>query len=213
MSLCVLFVVRRKDFQLSEEHVLVVPATQLSLLGEFSGFRPFHPEDFAALLNPQWMEFRPRSSVEEDPNYKQLIPYAILQSEQDGRPVVFQYTRGKGQGEKRLHALRSIGIGGHISREDADGADLYRSGMLRELTEEVVMDSDYPEELVGFIYDDTSPVGRVHLGVVHRLTLAAPTARARETDLVDSGFEAVDLLKGNLAGFETWSQLCLKNLY
>jgi predicted NUDIX family phosphoesterase len=198
---------------LSEEHVLVIPADRLGLLGDFSGFRPFHQPDFDALLNPEFMEFRPRSTVEEDPSFKQLIPYAILMAEEDGVRKIFQYTRGKGQGEKRLHALRSIGIGGHIAREDADSADLYRSGMLRELTEETIIDSDYTEQLVGFIYDDTSPVGRVHLGVVHLLTLSAPAARARESELVDSGFEAIETMKGKLDKFEVWSQLCLKHLF
>jgi predicted NUDIX family phosphoesterase len=198
---------------LSEEHVLVIPASRLSLLGNFSGFRPFHQSDLDALLNPEFMEFRPRSTVEEDPTFKQLIPYAILQSKEEGQDVVFQYTRGKGQGEKRLHALRSIGIGGHISREDADGDDLYRSGMMRELTEETIIESSYTEDLVGFIYDDTSPVGRVHLGVVHRLTLSTPKARARETELVDSGFRPIEALKSSPDSFETWSQLCLKHLF
>ncbi len=193
--------------------MLVIPATQLSLLGDFSGFRAFDQLAFDALLNPDWMEFRPRSSVEDDANFKQLIPYAILQAVVDGQPQLFQYTRGKGQGEKRLHAKRSIGIGGHISREDADGADLYRSGMMRELTEETVIEAAYGEELVGFIYDDTSAVGRVHLGVVHLLTLAAPLARARESELVDSGFEAIDTIKSKLELFETWSQLCLEHLF
>ena len=64
--------------------------------------------------------------------------------------------------------------------------------MLRELTEETIIEAAYDEELVGFIYDDTSAVGRVHLGVVHLLTLSSPAARAREADLVDSGFEAID---------------------
>ncbi len=199
--------------QLSEEHVLVIPADRLSLMGGFSGFRAFDHQELAALLDPEFMQFRPRSTVEDDPSFKQLIPYAILQSQVDGQPVVFQYTRGKGQGEKRLHALKSIGIGGHISREDANGDDLYRSGMLRELTEETIIDGDYEEELVGFIYDDTSPVGRVHLGVVHRLVLPNPTAKAREIDLVDSGFQPVETLKANLEGFETWSRLCLQNLF
>ncbi len=198
---------------MSEEHVLVIPESRLEELGAFSGFRPFCPDAFDALLNSKYMEFRPRSTVEDDPTYKQLIPYAILQAERDGQPVVFQYTRGKGQGEKRLHALRSIGIGGHISREDAQGDDLYRSGMLRELTEEIVLESDYDEELVGFIFDDSSPVGRVHLGVVHRLKLHAPAAHARESDLVEAGFEPLADLKTQLDGFETWSQLCLQNLF
>jgi predicted NUDIX family phosphoesterase len=197
----------------TEEHVLVIPESRLSLLGTFTGFRPFCPEAFEALLNPAFMQFRPRHSVEDDPSYKQLIPYAILQTELAGEPHLFQYTRGSGQGEKRLHAKQSIGIGGHISREDAAGDDLYRSGMLRELTEELVLDSGYSEQLVGFIFDDTSPVGRVHLGVVHLLSLDSAGAHAREADLVDSGFEAVSKLKQSRENFETWSQLCLDHLF
>ncbi len=197
----------------TEEHVLVIPESRLSLLGSFAGFRPFCPDAFEALLNPDFMEFRPRSSVEDDPRYKQLIPYAILHADVAGQPSLFQYTRGKGQGEKRLHAKRSVGIGGHISREDADGDDLYRSGMLRELSEELIVDSDYSEKLVGFIYDDTSAVGRVHLGVVHLLEMQTADARAREEDLVASGFESVTQLKESREGFETWSQLCLDHLF
>ncbi len=196
-----------------EEHVLVIPESRLALLGGFSGFRAFCPDAFEALLKPEFMEFRPRSAVEEDPTFKQLIPYAILQAYVDGVPCLFQYTRGKGQGEKRLHAKRSVGIGGHISREDAQGDDLYRSGMLRELSEEMILESDYDESLVGFIFDDTSPVGRVHLGVVHLLELKAPAARAREEDLVASGFEPLERLQQELESFETWSQLCLTKLF
>lgn len=198
---------------MSEEEVLVIPESRLALLGNFAGFRPFNQQAFDALLNPEFMEFRPRSTVEEDPTFKQLIPYALLQADIDGEASVFQYKRGKGQGEKRLHALRSIGIGGHISREDADGDDLYRSGMLRELNEEVVLETKYDEELVGFIYDDSSPVGRVHLGVVHRLKLHSPAARNREADIAESGFQPVSQMLGSLDEFETWSQLCLTNLF
>jgi len=197
----------------SEEHVLVIPEARLEALGGFSGFRPFCGDAFQALLDPTFMEFRPRSSVEEDPSFKQLIPYVVLQTEIEGQPNLFHYTRGKGQGEKRLHALRSVGIGGHISREDADGDDLYRSGMMRELTEETVIDCSYHEELVGFIFDDSSPVGRVHLGVVHRLQLSSSAARAREDDISNSGFAPVSQLKQSLDQFETWSQLVLAHLF
>ena len=198
---------------MAEEHVLVIPESRLTEMGRFSGFKQFSQSDFDALLNPEFMEFRPRSTVEEDTTVKQLIPYVVLEAEVDGRLSVFQYTRGKGQGEKRLHALRSVGIGGHISQEDADSDDLYRSGMMRELEEEVCIDTGYTEELSGFIYDDTTPVGRVHLGVVHRLRLETPAAKARETEIAMSGFAAVEDMKSELDGFETWSQLCLTNMY
>ena len=197
---------------MSEEHVLVIPEERLNAIGRFSGFREFSEEALETLLDPNYMEFRPRSTVEEDPTFKQLIPYAILQVDPTS-PSVFQYTRGKGQGEKRLHALKSIGIGGHISEEDADGEDLYRSGMQRELTEEMVIDTPYEDQMVGFIYDDSTPVGRVHLGVIHVLTLESTDARARETELTDSGFGSVESLKQELDRFETWSQLCLNHLF
>jgi predicted NUDIX family phosphoesterase len=196
----------------SEEHVLVIPAQRLEQLGSFSGFIPFNQQRFDALLDPAHMLFLPRSEAEEDPGFKQLIPYSILQVGAGNQRQVFQYTRGKGQGEKRLHAKRSVGIGGHISREDAQGEDLYRCGMLRELEEEMVIEAEYRERLLGFIYDDTSEVGRVHLGVVHVLELAAPAARARESELIESGFAPLVELSARRDQFETWSQLCLDQL-
>lgn len=199
---------------MSEEHVLVIPESQLEAVGGISGFREFCDTTFKTLLDQRLMEFRPRSSVENDPSVKQLIPYAILEAEIDGDLHVFQYTRGAGQGEKRLHASKSIGIGGHISREDTEGnEDVYKTGMLRELHEEVVLEAAFDEKLAGFIFDDTTEVGRVHLGVVHRLRLESPSAKARESELIESGFQSIAELKGDLDRFEVWSRLCIENLY
>ncbi len=197
---------------MNEEHVLVIPAERLALIGGFTGFAPFNQQSFEAILEPAHMQFRPRSQVEEDPTFKQLIPYCILQVGSGADRKIFQYTRGSGQGEKRLHAKRSIGIGGHISREDATGADLYRSGMERELSEEMIIEGAYQEQLLGFIYDDSSPVGRVHLGVVHLLTLENDSSRARESEMIESGFVPLEQLHANRDRLETWSQLSLDQL-
>lgn len=197
---------------LKEEHVLVIPAQRLELVGGFTGFAPFDEKSFQTILEPEHMQFRPRSQVEEDPTFKQLIPYCILQCGSGSERMIFQYTRGSGQGEKRLHAKRSIGIGGHISREDATGDDLYRSGMQRELTEEMIISGPYSEQLLGFIYDDTTPVGRVHLGVVHLLTLENDLSHARESEMIDSGFVPLALLLEQRENFETWSQLSIDQL-
>jgi predicted NUDIX family phosphoesterase len=131
---------------------------------------------------------------------------------------VFQYTRGKGQGENRLHSKRSIGIGGHISSLDAEveieGAfDPYAEGMRRELEEEVAIDTPYRERCVGLINDDETEVGRVHLGVVHVFDVAEPTVRPREDDIAEAGFVPVEELLADLSRFETWSQICLRALF
>jgi predicted NUDIX family phosphoesterase len=196
-----------------DEEVLVVPASLLVELGPFSGFQPAVDRYLPALLDRSNQSFRPRSIVEDDPSYKQLIPYVILECNDDQHTRLFRYTRGKGQGEKRLHALQSIGIGGHISVEDAQGEDWYRNGMQRELSEEVLIECGGKDQIVGLIYDDTSEVGRVHLGIVHVLHLASCKANAREDHLLEAGFFPLEQIKHQQAQMETWSQLCLKNLY
>ena len=104
-----------------------------------------------------------------------MIPYIVLKCVDQ----VFHYRRGAAGTEKRLAALRSVGIGGHISEADAAGGiDPYQTGMLRELTEEVELGCAYRERCVGFINDDSTPVGSVHLGIVHVFELDTPVARA-----------------------------------
>lgn len=199
------------------EQILVVPTELFHRLGHFQGFLDADVDRYLAeLLAPANASLRLRGEMEQDPSFKQLIPYCIFRHrDADGRESLFQYTRGKGQGEGRLHSKRSIGIGGHISAEDVgDGlADPYRSGLQRELAEEVFIDSPYREECVGLINDDLSEVGRVHLGVVHLFDVESPAVRPRESELVNCGFRPVEELLAEPTQFETWSQICLEALF
>ncbi|WP_153556526.1 phosphoesterase [Roseimaritima sediminicola] len=199
----------------TEEHILVIPAATIERLGAFEGFQSDVQRYLPAILASDELSFRPRSQMEQDPSFKQLIPYVVLQYEDRQRGTqVFAYTRGSGQGESRLHARRSIGIGGHISEEDAaGGSDPYRTGMHRELAEEVRLDSAFEESCVGLIYDPSNEVGTVHLGIVHRLILETPAVVANEEDICDTGFVGVEQLRGQRERLETWSQLCLDHLF
>jgi predicted NUDIX family phosphoesterase len=206
----------------SEEKVLVVPATLFHSLGYFQGFTADVPRYVPALLAPGTMSFRARAEVENDPGYKQLIPYMYFShTDASGEMSIFQYIRGRGMGESRLHSKRSIGVGGHISSDDLasdnlDGEqlqDLYRVGMLRELHEEVELRSPYSEQCVGLINDDETEVGKVHLGIVHHFRLYSPDLVSRETDLIESGFVPVRELLTDLTGFESWSAICLTALF
>jgi predicted NUDIX family phosphoesterase len=153
--------------------------------------------------------------MESDPSFKQLIPYVLLQwTDPDGVVRLFTYTRGGGGGEARLHAKRSVGIGGHISREDAtDGSDPYFTGMQRELAEEVQVNSEYQEFCDGLIYDPSNDVGKVHLGVLHRFILERPDVQSNEADLAEGGFVRVDELVNDFERLETWSQLAIRALF
>ena len=193
----------------TDERVLVVPAAHLRAAGSFTGFRTADDAFRAALLNPAAYSFRPRSEVETDPSFLQLIPYVVLRC----GDAVFHYRRGKAGTEARLAALRSVGVGGHISEADAAGGDdPYRTGLARELAEEVDVGCAYVERPLGFIHDPSTPVGEVHLGVVHLFELDAPAARPREAALADAGFAPLAELLADRERFETWSRFVLDEL-
>jgi predicted NUDIX family phosphoesterase len=200
--------------QVATEHVLVVPTAVFRELGYFQGFSGDVDRYLTSLLDPAHTSYRPRAVAEDDPSFKQLIPYVIFRCrDKAARTLLFQYTRGKGQGESRLHAKRSIGVGGHISADDAAQTSAYDEGMRRELEEEVIIDTPYRSRIVGLINDDETEVGRVHLGVVHLLDVERPAVLPREDDIMEAGFRLVDELLQDLPRFETWSQICLKALF
>lgn len=196
--------------EVATEHVLVVPTLLFHQIGYFEGFHKDVDRHLSYLLDPQYTSFRPRSEVEEDPSYKQLIPYCIFRHAGE----VFHYTRGKKGGEGRLHSKRSIGIGGHISSTDRDqGERVYDTAMEREISEEVFLETGFTQQCVGLINDDQTPVGRVHLGVVHIFDVESAKVRPKEESILEAGFAPPAKLLHEIDQFETWSQICLRHLF
>lgn len=193
------------------ERVLVVPTEELDRLGRFQGFSGEVERYLSALLVPGCARFLPRAEAEEDPSHKQIIPYVIFRCADS----VFCYTRGTSQGEARLHRKRSLGVGGHVEEADAEGRgtlDAYEMALLRELEEEVHVESAGRLRRVGLINDDDTPVGRVHLGVVHLFDLERPAVTPREAGLAEPGFLPIAELPALRGSFETWSQICLESV-
>ena len=192
------------------EHVLVIPTSVFHEVGHFQGFCGDIDRYLDVILDPAYASYRPRPQMEEDPSFKQLIPYCVFQC--DGQ--VFGYQRGNDQGEARLHAKRSVGVGGHVSTLDLNGEQTpYLEGMKREIEEEVNLHSEWTESCVGLINDDETEVGKVHLGIVHIFNLDKPKVTPREKSMINAGFAPPEQLVSELDEFETWSQICLKHLY
>ena len=181
----------------------------------FQGFCEAIDRYLPVLLDPRQTRWMPRAAAEEDPSFKQLIPYCLLcWQAADGTPQYFAYTRGGGQSEARLRAKRSLGIGGHISSTDGEHGDdtSYEAGMQRELAEEIAIGGGWTGRCVGLINDDSNAVGQVHLGIVHLLDLERPEVSPRESELLECGFEPLGSLLADRERFETWSQIVLDAL-
>ena len=188
------------------ERVLVIPSAVFHAAGLFQGFCSDVDRYLPRILDRPYLSYRPRSEVEDDPGFKQIIPYVVLR----WSGQVFHYTRGKAGTETRLQALRSLGVGGHISEADTGlFEDPYRVGMLREVNEEIEFETDYEERCIGLINDDSTPVGQVHLGIVHIFDLTAPHVRRREQALTRSGFVSIGELASQRDQYETWSQFLI----
>ena len=120
------------------EQILVVPRDLFDELGSFQGMCCEPSRYMPTLLDPANNFFMDREAAEEDPSHKQLIPYALFRH----GDRYLHYVRGKSGGESRLHALGSLGIGGHINpvdeRTDPLGKATYLAGVEREIEEELV---------------------------------------------------------------------------
>lgn len=120
----------------------------------------------------------------------------------------FLLQRKKTQSEQRLHNKFSIGVGGHINpSEPAPGVDVIREGLTREIDEELFIGPGYRERLVGLINDDTTEVGRVHLGVLFEIESVSADVRVRETHKMEGAWALIDHLDQTYEDLETWSQI------
>src|SRR6266487_1845407 len=195
-----------------QENVLVIKRNLLEELGSFQGLN-FEPEKYLkAILSRGSNFFIPRPEAETNPAYKQIIPYALLSFEN----TILHYVRGKKAGEQRLIAKGSIGIGGHMNETDeslfAMDEQAYRAGVEREVNEEIKINTQLEDRIVALLNDDSTEVGRVHLGIVHVFKLAEPNVEKREAMITGLTFLPKNELLARRETMETWSQICVDSL-
>ena len=155
-------------------------------------------------------EFKEREIVENNSDFKQIIPYIIIQTKD--LKFIGAYKR-KGS-EERLHDLWSIGIGGHINPIDArKNPDVLKeiiiAGMQRELDEELIkMGAEDNPVFAGIINEEETDVGSVHIGAVFRILANNKNDYIGGDELVD--FQWLEAEKAFTLNLELWSKLALE---
>ncbi len=193
-----------------EERVLCFERKLLDELGAFQGLTLEVDKYLPVVTSANHLVYRNRGEAEQDPRFKQLIPYVLLLC--DGK--ILRYRRGRGGQETRLHGWFSVGVGGHISDEDAglfsSGAG-YQEGMRRELREEVAVEG-LKDAAVAAINDDSTEVGRVHFGVVHIMCAPNEKVVGRRSGILSPEFIPRAEAVNSLNAYESWSRFCLEKL-
>ena len=181
-------------------------------------------QDLLEFLDSKWNQYgsvQRRGDMEEDKNYKQVIPSMIIK--QDDK--YFTYTRLEGGGESRLHGKSSITIGGHANDvEDYWNFEhLMAVNAKRELEEEVyILDSNNEEidnhlrltknmSIKGLIYNEKTDVDAVHVGLLTMIEIPSDwDVKVKETDVLEGKFRTVEEIKE--LDLENWTASALSVL-
>ena len=181
-------------------------------------------QDLLEFLDSKWNQYgsvQRRGDMEEDKNYKQVIPSMIIK--QDDK--YFTYTRLEGGGESRLHGKSSITIGGHANHvEDYWNFEhLMAVNAIRELEEEVyVLDENGKEidnhlrltknmSIKGLIYNSLTDVDAVHIGLLTMIEIPEDwDVEVKETDVLEGKFRTVEEIKE--LDLENWTASALSVL-
>ena len=141
------------------EKVLCVEAA--SDFPNWQGITREIPLSFIENLVHERGEFLERGEVEDNPSFKQIIPYVLFRHKEK----FFLMQRLPKHSDTRLSSKFSLGIGGHVNPEDVERESIIDMSM-REFSEEVDYSGDLDFSYLGLLYDGSDAVGQVHLGVV-----------------------------------------------
>lgn len=192
--------------------ILAVGAAGLSEHFRGTGFHAAGAAEAISAFHTAGLWLGPRETLEQDPSYRQIIPYVVLRY---GDEFV-RYTRTPAGGEARLHGCHSIGLGGHIDIPDVrcagESVDLEATiweATLRELREELGEVDAGRREWIGVITDDNTEVGRVHIGVAAVWHLRTPPSDLVEDTIGDVSLCSLGELQLGADRLETWSSMLL----
>jgi predicted NUDIX family phosphoesterase len=158
--------------------------------------------------------FLPRSEVEHDPSYKQVVPYVVVRRGVE----VLMYRRSPAGGEDRLHGAWSIGIGGHVETRDIspvspkDHRHAIWQAAAREVYEETGLVSYRMPGLRlwvdGVVNDEETDVGRCHVGIVYEGEILGGAEVKYGPELHSAAFLLPERIEAGQ--LENWSRFVLE---
>jgi len=189
-------------FQKNDENILVVKRNHLFPQGEWQGLCHVDFDHYLHIISHK-KEFHPRSLMEVDFTYKQIIPYLVFKYEDS----YFLMQRRTDASESRLRNKLTLGIGGHIREEDMSENSLFEWAR-REFYEEVHYPGTFSVRALGIINDDSNDVGKVHIGFVFLLTGDSPCIEIK-SELKSGVLVPLQKCIDQKDCFESWSQMVI----
>lgn len=184
------------------ERVMVVSREDLFGGDVWNGLREEDSKKYLKIITTKH-KFLPRGEVEQDPRYKQIIPYLVF--EHAGKIFVMQ--RKSSHTDKRLADKISIGVGGHINKKDIlSGPVRIFDWARREFEEEIEYKGKMATEFLGMLNHDANDVGLVHVGLVFKVIGDSGEIKIRD-EHKEGELISFSKLGKKYKDMETWSQI------
>jgi predicted NUDIX family phosphoesterase len=189
-----------------KEQVLVVPSATIFAQGQWQGFLMDRAQDFIDLIKAhhQWL---PRNQVEHDPDFQQIIPWAVFRV----GDRYLELKRTQEGSHSRLYSKYTLGIGGHVIRSELNQDLNLADWINRKFHEEVHYEGQIHISPLGVVNDNVDELGKGHFGMVYLfegntdLVGVIKHAEGRLVKLLDITGEDVDFL-------DRWSQMVYRQL-
>ncbi len=195
-----------------EKEILVVDRPTLFAEKYFQGFSLASEFDYQKVIHDNYFYIK-RGDAENNPNFKQPIAYAVIAHNSTNKIFAYQRAANENYHENRLRGKWSWGIGGHIDRVDDEKMDPIQTSLLREIKEEVELDSFEKPVLLGYINDDKTNVGQVHFGLLF-LIQTSSRVKPRDLEISWGGFmsyeELEEIYVNSDTNVESWSEISLE---
>lgn|GEM_PF-549530 len=150
--------------------------------------------------------FKLRGEVEMNPDYKQIITYAVITNND-------KYLATKRlKGDERLRSQISLGVGGHISPEDYSdiSIEFISNALKREMKEEIDISAatDMDISFLGLINDNSIEVSQDHLGLVFNIEIKSiQPIKIKETEKLEAIFMSRNEVINKYKSLENWSKI------
>jgi len=158
-------------------------------------------------------EFMKRKEAEENFDYKQPIPYAVVVDENNYIFVYKRWGSDSNVGEQRLHNKISIGVWWHVELEEKNSKSPIYDTLLREVEEELNIKKNNIKDIltVGYINDDTNPVGKVHFWIAYIVKINNSNIDLLDWEIENGEFYSLDQVEKMINSWdyevEEWSKI------
>ena len=194
-----------------KRQILVVKAETLFQEKKFEGFLAATEYDFEKIILNSF-EYQIRWDMEINPDFQQPIPYAIVVNPTTKKIIAYQ--RGNNSWvswEQRLYNKRSLWIGWHIELEEKDAHNPLQATLIKEVQEEIWLDSIDSFEVIGYLNDNSDEVGKVHFGVLYVLYTHDSDVQIGDGELEQVFFKTKDeidnIMNDANCDVESWSRI------